>query len=181
MGFYRKDKHPMIINTLQQWFSSLFFYIGVHSNLGYFNCQKYQKELLHSKQTSPNPSPVDTQWEQFWSNPCFAFPLPSHPRCSFQLISSSWHRDESYKVLYLERYIGGGHATLALLGFICESPISVSYSTPNFSVAQVLTISRFQWTETYHFNCRSASLLCFCLLSLGIASPSCNEIHFYFF
>lgn len=128
----------------------------MHSNLGYFNCQKYQKELLHFKQSSQSPLQY-THWEQFWSNPGFAFPLSFHPRCSFQLISSSWHHDESYTVLYLEREIGEGQTNLVWWGFVCKNHILFSYLTPNISVAQVLTISSFQWTETHHFNFRSVS------------------------
>lgn len=93
---------PITINTTLQLFSSWFCYTGVRSNLGYFNCQKYQKELLHFKQSSQIPV-QSTQGERFWSNPCFDFPLPFHLRCSFQLISSFWHYYESYTVLYLER------------------------------------------------------------------------------
>lgn len=51
-AFRAKTNHPIAISTPQQLFSSLFCYTGVHSNLRYFNCQKYQKELLHFKQSS---------------------------------------------------------------------------------------------------------------------------------
>lgn len=39
------------INPLQQVFSPLSCYIGALSNLGYFNCQKYQKEPVHFRQS----------------------------------------------------------------------------------------------------------------------------------
>ena len=54
-AFIAKTNHLMTINTPSKLFSSFFCYIGMHSNLGYFNCQKYQKELLHFMQSSQTP------------------------------------------------------------------------------------------------------------------------------